>query len=166
MSEQWRAIPGYEGRYEVSDQGRVRSWLPYHHTPTPRILKPALTGDRANYLSVNLTGGGRRWKPKVHYLVLAAFVGPRPHGYQVRHLDGDPANNTVANLAWGTASENRWDTIRHGRHHELLKTHCPAGHPYDEQNTVIEGRRRRCRTCRSTQESAYRAARRLERVPA
>jgi hypothetical protein len=50
----------------------------------------------------------------VHTLVLNAFVGPRPAGHECRHLDGDPANNALTNLAWGTHAENYRDKVRHG----------------------------------------------------
>lgn len=50
----------------------------------------------------------------VHSLVLNAFVGPRPHGLLCRHMDGNPPNNNVSNLRWGTPTENQRDRIRHG----------------------------------------------------
>ena len=53
---------------------------------------------------------------RVHQLILEAFVGPRPKGYETRHLDGDPVNNHLANLCYGTHSENQQDSIRHGTH--------------------------------------------------
>jgi hypothetical protein len=85
----------------------------------------------------------------VHRLVLAAFVGPCPEGMEVRHLDGNPANTRLANLRYGTHSENELDKVRHGTHHEARKTHCNRGHEYTQDNT----RRRRdtgsreCLTC-------------------
>jgi len=68
----------------------------------------------------------------------------------VCHNDGDPHNNRVSNLRWGTASENALDAVRHGTHPEARKTHCRRNHPYDEYNTVhrpYAPHKRRCREC-------------------
>lgn len=66
------------------------------------------------HLKLNLgTGSGRsRW---VHRLVLQAFVGPPTEGQVARHLDGNPTNNALGNLAWGSPSENNADMVAHGR---------------------------------------------------
>lgn len=63
---------------------------------------------------VNLRRDGKPRPFAVHALVLEAFVGPRPEGMECRHLDGDPTNNALANLAWGTRAENIADKRRHG----------------------------------------------------
>src|SRR5215468_1964479 len=79
-----------------------------------RTLTPAI--DRKGYLRVHLrVPSGRSRTVKVHHLILKAFVGPRPAGCECRHLDGNPANNRVSNLCWGTPKENAQDTQRHGR---------------------------------------------------
>lgn len=57
---------------------------------------------------------GRRCNRKGHTLVLEAFVCPRPDGMLCRHLDGNPANNRLSNLCWGTIHENAADSIKHG----------------------------------------------------
>jgi hypothetical protein len=103
--EQWRPVPGFEGKYEVSDLGRVKSlrWTP------PRILRPGPSN--YGHLSVAL---GQRNTRMIHQLVLLAFVGPRPPGQEARHLDGDPANNRLDNLCWGTRGDNIRDAVRHG----------------------------------------------------
>lgn len=113
--EEWRPIPGYEGRYEVSSVGRVKSFAHCGGKTNrePRILKPGLAGAyKDKYLKVSL---GRNTYRSIHRLVLEAFVGPRPPGMQCRHLDGNTLNNTLGNLAWGTIEENIQDKIRHGR---------------------------------------------------
>jgi hypothetical protein len=80
--------------------------------------------------------------------VALAFLAPQPGTRVVRHLDGDPANNHVSNLAWGTQSENMKDTLQHGTNYWANRTHCPKGHPYEGDNLVIETNgHRRCRTC-------------------
>ncbi len=137
-SEQWRWVPGYEGLYEVSDQGRVYS----HHSK--HILKPA----RERYLYVNLVKDRRNKRFTVHKLVMLAFVGPRPEGLQVRHLDGKSYNCIRSNLAYGTVSENNYDRVRHGTHQEARKTHCIHGHEFTPENTAItRNGSRRCRAC-------------------
>lgn len=120
MSE-WRAVPGYEGSYEVSDEGEVRSvtrQVPYGRSGCTlykgRILKS--TKLRNGYLSVKLAIAGNTKTTYVHELVLRAFVGPRPYTEargEIRHLDGDKTNNRIANLKYGTIVENAADRIRH-----------------------------------------------------
>lgn len=113
MPEEWRPVVGYEGRYEVSSLGRVRSCTrvvafgSQKRTAVGRVLSPS-TAHR--YLSVNLSRRPRR----VHLLVLEAFVGLRPQGMVARHLNGDPTDNRIANLAWGTRKENSADMVGHG----------------------------------------------------
>jgi hypothetical protein len=106
VNEEWRS---FDGDYEVSSFGRVRS-RPRRRTKGG-ILRLHL--NRYGYPEVKL--GGKR-TTLVHVMVATAFLGPRPAGKEVRHLDGDPTNNRPENLAWGTHLENVHDTIRHGRH--------------------------------------------------
>jgi hypothetical protein len=117
--EIWRAIPGYDGLYEVSDAGRVRSLdRPVRHrlggvfTRRGRLLRPCVTS--AGYHQVTLTVGGFWVTRVVHKLVVAAFIGPRAPGMVTRHLDGDKTNNRTSNLAYGTSQENSDDMQRHG----------------------------------------------------
>lgn len=157
--ERWLPIPGYEGRYDVSDAGRVRSWLAWQGRPVPRLLTP--TSDASGYLGVKLDGRKGRTS-RVHRVVCEAFMGPRPEGFVTRHLNGDRHDNRLANLAYGTNSENMLDSVRHGTHRQAGTTHCPKGHPYSEGNTYT-GRRgngetfRACRTCRNAFKRAARA---------
>lgn len=150
--ERWLPVPGYEGLYEVSDQGHVRS-VPRHGT-RGGALRPWL--DRKGYAMVRLYRGARQKGLSTHRLVLLAFVGPPGPGQQCRHLDGDSSNNRLANLAWGTRSENARDRVRHGTHQEAAKAACPAGHAYyrDSQGW------RRCRTCQREWQAAYRQRKR------
>lgn len=112
--ERWLPVVGWEGWYEVSDLGRVRRVAPSRgRKPVDGVLK--LTIGYTGYPQVCLTCPGRKQRAhKVHNLVLAAFVGPRPHGMEARHLNGDPLDAGLTNLAWGTPTENQADKILHG----------------------------------------------------
>lgn len=152
--EEWRPIRGYEGAYEVSNHGRVRSldhiisYANGHDRPTKgRVLTPWIT---RRYLTVRLGAGRRTY---VHTFVCEAFHGPRPEPeWQVRHLNGDCLDNRAENLAWGTCSENHLDKRAHGTAKPTPKAECVNGHPFDEANTRwgknMDGSpRRHCRAC-------------------
>jgi len=115
---------------------------------------------------VKLSKDGSSRAGKVHRLVLLTFVGPPPEGCEGCHNDGNPANNDLTNLRWGTRSDNLYDRVRHGVHHQAVKTHCPQDHPYDAVNTyVTSDGRRMCRSClaaRNRARSEQRNARRRE----
>ena len=115
MRRQWRAVPGYVGAYEVSNDGLVRSVsriLCDGRFWRGRILKPR--PDRQGYLEVNLNQDSVTSMRKVHRLVLETFVGECPDDMECRHLDGDAANNWLTNLCWGTSAENKSDMVGHG----------------------------------------------------
>lgn len=149
-TEQWRPIPGCEGYYEVSDQGRLRSLrrtLPNGRTVGGRILCTSSI-DGGGYICNRLgdgMGGGRTWKR--HALVLSAFVGPRPSGAVGRHLNGNRMDNRLANLAWGTSSQNQRDTVEHGMHAKSNRTHCPRGHTLGMPNNVASEEQKNHRAC-------------------
>lgn len=157
MSEQWRPVVGFPD-YSVSDRGRVVSYK----RPTPRVMRTRVHED--GYLLLSLSRAGQKSTHKVHRLVAEAFIGPRPGGQVTRHLDGNPANNVVSNLAYGTPSENTLDAVQHGTHTTARRTTCPQGHEYDEANTYRWGGMRYCRLCqratnvRSRERRALRAA--------
>lgn len=111
-AERWLPVVGYEGRYEVSDHGRVRNVRKTKRGPAGRLLKAGPGAQR--YPVVTLSANGHRKAVTVHRLVLAAFVGPCPDGWHGRHLDGGRTNNRLDNLAWGTPQQNSDDTKRHG----------------------------------------------------
>ena len=106
MQEVWKAIPSYEGRYEVSDQGRVRSFC---RDLQGHILKPGRMS--SGHLSVAL---GRNNSQCVHKLVLLTFIGAAPVRHECLHINGIPSDNRLCNLRWGTRSENILDAVRHG----------------------------------------------------
>lgn len=112
MNEQWRPVPGYEQFYDVSSLGRVRS----RHSIPFRILKPYINAD--GYAVVGLYGRGPHrnggYKRRVHQLVAEAFLYKSLGAVEVRHLDGNPQNNVVTNLKWGSYRDNREDSRKHG----------------------------------------------------
>lgn len=144
----WRPVPGFPG-YSVSDDGQVMG-------KRGRVLNPCVT--HGGHLRVNLYTNGKPQAVFVHILVLLAFSGPRPEGQDCRHLNGVATDNRVANLKWGTKSENTLDKVAHGKHPHASKTECPAGHQYSPENTYIEpGRQRRnCRTCHREAQARWR----------
>lgn len=156
--ERWLAVPGYEGRYEVSDRGAVRSLLTWRGQRSRFIgwLTPS------GYHMVRLAAeSGASEKVMVHHLVLAAFVGERPPHLEVRHLDGCKTNNALDNLAYGTRSENQKDNVRLGVHPNTVKTACPQGHPFDALNTYLHPNgSRRCRACHRMSQRQYKKQRR------
>lgn len=110
--EEWRAVPGYEGLYQVSSLGRVES-LP-RKTTKGGIRK--LRTDKRGYQWVALSKDGIVRSFTVHELVALAFFGPRPAwATDIRHLDGNPSNNRASNLIYGDHSQNATDMTRHGR---------------------------------------------------
>lgn len=110
----WKPVVGFESFYEVSDDGRVRN----------RMSKKELGILWANgYPKVRLQGlMGKRRVAKIGVLVLEAFRGPRPPGYDLRHFPiRDPTCNYVENLSWSTRSENRRDQGVHGTPQRVRK---------------------------------------------
>lgn len=93
--EQWKAIKGYEGLYQVSNTGKVRS-LNYKCSGKIKELSPGDNG--LGYLQVNLYKEGKCKRFKVHRLVVQAFIGEIPKGLVVNHKDENPQNNNVDNL--------------------------------------------------------------------
>lgn len=122
--EEWRPVVGYEGFYEVSSLGRVRS-LPrivfqngnsmhlVKRNVSGRILKSA-NSNKMKHQAVLLCALGGRKNSLVHRLVLEAFVGPCPDGMECCHNNGDGSDNRVENLRWDTRKSNHRDSMRHG----------------------------------------------------
>lgn len=101
--EEWRDVVGYEGVYQVSDQGNVRS-LNYHGEHRIAILKNRL--NRSGYYEVALCKNNTMKPFKVHRLVAIAFI-PNPHNLPcVNHKDENKLNNRVDNLEWCTHKYN------------------------------------------------------------
>jgi hypothetical protein len=151
---QWRPIPGFPN-YQVSSLGQV--WSRARAMSRGGILAGGF--DDAGYPKVTLMGGGQQATRTTHSLVALAFLGPKPDGLEVRHLDGNYGNPALTNLVYGTKSENALDAVAHGTNFNRNKDRCPQGHPYDEENTYVppsKPRSRLCRACKSTRAARYR----------
>lgn len=127
--ELWRDIPGYEGAYQASSLGRIRSLprvIPMHDSirqiayarSCPGIILKQTVCDRAGHVSVHL-GKYCRGIP-VHQLVMLAFHGYPSPGMEAMHLNGNPKDNRPENLRYGTHSENMIDMYRLGKGHLKL----------------------------------------------
>lgn len=109
--EEWRPIPGRPG-FEASSHGRVKRCARVVHVPET-IYKGS--PNRKGYLTTVFSLDGKHASVRVHDEVAKAFLGRRPEGMVIRHLDGDPQNNRPENLRYGTHLENMADRDRHGR---------------------------------------------------
>lgn len=153
-NERWLPVVGYEGRYEVSDQGRVRSverWVEYRSGRSrvhPSVLLSPAVSNRYGHLAVNLWKRNQGRSSKVHSLVAEAFLGPRPPGMEVRHGPGGKHDNRLANLSYGTYQENREDMKRDGTAPRRgKKTRCKRNHPLEAPNLVESRLAQGYRTC-------------------
>lgn len=117
VHEEWRPVKGYEGQYEVSSLGRVRSLdRTVVRNGKERQLKSRILG--CNVTSKNSPGyptvGLNHRTAYVHHLVLEAFAGPRPPRHEACHCNGIRTDNRAANLRWDTPSANQNDRVTHG----------------------------------------------------
>jgi HNH endonuclease/NUMOD4 motif len=155
--EQWRAVVGYDGYYEVSDHGSVRG-LDRRITDSrgrvlhiqARILSMPVH-PKLGYCQVRLHKADKGRTACVNVLVLEAFRGPRPApGMHCCHGDGNPTNNHISNLRWGTCAENHADWRRHKRERLNNEFHCKRTHPLKAPNlrrTYADPTHLRCLAC-------------------
>ncbi len=137
FKEIWKPIAGYDGMYEVSSLGRVRS---YHGNHQPRRVEPRVLvqGNLRGYRFVNLPRLDRegRYCPLVHRLVAEAFIGPPPTPEAtVNHKDYDKANNRFGNLEWMSQADN----VRHSKD-VIPHARGEANHSKLTENQVIHMR--------------------------
>ncbi len=99
MAEQWRDVIGYDGIYQVSDQGQVRN------TQTSKVLQPVRMKNGRLY--VTLSSSGFQRKCTVQSLVASSFLGECPPDHEIGHRDGDYTRNDVSNLQYVTRRENQ-----------------------------------------------------------
>jgi len=156
VHDMWAPVrePGYEDFYEASDDGQVRSVERTIHQRNGKIrtfpsvvLKPILQPTNG-YFHVSLQKHGRIKQLRLHRIILNAFEPEPEGGADALHRDDVKSNNRLSNLYWGNPSLNGHDAVRNGRHPEASKTHCPQGHPFDENNTYYAPNGGRgCRQC-------------------
>lgn len=150
---EWKPAADRGAHYEVSDSGLVRF-------AGGRELKQST--DRDGYRKVSLYRGGKPRQWLVHRLVLITFTGNPPVGHEVLHRDGNPENNRLSNLRWGTRAENIRDQVGHGTHINGGKSRCHMGHPFDSANTYFKSDgARQCRTCQRAAVARYKARKAL-----
>ncbi len=155
VDELWAPIKGYEGHYEISTDGRVRSIdrvtkdrNGHNRRRAGRLLSQQI--NQNGYPTVGLKLEGQRRSFLVHRLVALTFIpNDNPDADQVCHNDGDPANAHVENLRWDTKSGNELDKNAHGTMHQRKRTHCPHGHPLEAPNLALFAVRRGHRVCRA-----------------
>lgn len=115
--EEWKWIEGYEGQYQISNKGRVKSFK----KKEPKILTPKKDG-RGYYLMICLRKNGKDKYCLIHRLVAQAFIPNPKNKEQVNHIDGNKKNNCVENLEWNTPTEN----INHALDNGLMSTRRPV----------------------------------------
>ena len=138
MNEIWKDIDGYEGLYQVSNLGQVKSIRDKYGNYREKILKQGKRKD--GYLYVNLYKEGKRKYNLVHRLVANAFI-PNPNGYTcVNHKDENPLNNCVSNLEWCTHKYNINYGSRTTKAAEKLTNRQDLSkqvYQYDKQGTLV-----------------------------
>ena len=107
MIEIWKDIKGYEGKYQISNSGKVKS-INYHRGNSSRLLIPRCSTKNGNelYLYVVLCKNSKVHTYKIHRLVAEYFVPNVDNKPYVNHKDGNKHNNNVENLEWVTPLEN------------------------------------------------------------
>ena len=124
-------VVGYEGLYEVGKDGSVWS-LNYLRTGQRKELRP-VSSHKYGYLQVVLSKDGKKKTCRVHQLVLNAYL-PKPSAELVAmHLDSEPTNNRLKNLAWGSYTENNNDP-----HHKALQSLVHTNHPATSTSVLCE----------------------------
>ena len=131
MQEEWRAIDGTNGRYEVSNTGKIRS-MNYKRTGTVRELLPAK--DKKGYFRTAIVINGKPKTIKVHREIAKAFI-PNPCNLpQINHKDGNKTNNNVSNLEWITNVDNAHHAIKNGL---FVNSYTAAKKANDERKKPI-----------------------------
>ena len=111
--EIWKDIEGYEGKYQVSSWGRVKS-LNYNHTGKEQCIKPE--ANNKGYFQVALCKNGKVQRPYVHRLVASAFLSNPNNLSEINHKDENPKNNCVSNIEWISHKDN----CRYGTRNERI----------------------------------------------
>lgn len=151
--ERWLPVAGFEGVYEVSDLGRVRSLDRLESMSSGRTRQrygKLVRGTQDDYRIVHLRSRGCARNVRVHRLVLETFVGPCPDKHEGCHNDGNRTNNALSNLRWDTRSANMRDAVKHGTHPYASRSHCKRGHALKGANLIpakLKNGQRECWSC-------------------
>jgi hypothetical protein len=160
-------VIGYEGLYEVSDHGRVRSldrvitcksrWGgTLSRTVLGKMLQTYSRSDIAPYLCVTLCKDGVHTQRDVHVLVLEAFEGPCMPGFEGCHNNDVGYDNRRENLRWDTHQANMSERAAF-EHYNTRKTSCKYGHDFTPTNTIsLPNGTRQCRECTNRRTREYR----------
>lgn len=113
MDERWKEVKHYDGLYEVSDMGNIRSYPGKRGAHWGRVREMAPYGrNQGQYYSVTLVHEGFKNTMVLHRLILEAFKGPCPEGYKARHVNGNKYDNRVDNLRWVATRQTLRDEER------------------------------------------------------
>jgi len=164
MDEQWRPVVGYEGFYEVSNLGAIRSvprWVRtkgdarQHRPGRVLVQKPQGRG----YMKVSLSAHGVVTCALVHRVVCSAWHGVQ-EGMDAAHINGIKTDNRTENLYWATRSENIRDQVRHNTHQYASRDRCTSGHEYTPETTAYypSYKGRYCKTCSQIRSSNRKAS--------
>lgn len=135
MIEEWKDIPGYEGLYRVSSEGKIKR-LPsivtrvLHGKEIQQRVPEKQLSTNGTYPGLSICKDGIPKRIYVHHVVADVFLGPRPEGMQVCHNDGNPKNPSLNNLRYDTPVGNAEDRHLHGTH--AKGEHNPVN-KYDEE---------------------------------
>ena len=136
MEEVWKDVKGYEGYYQVSNLGNIKSLeriiensgtLTGYYKVKERILKPRENKNRNGYYELSLRKDGKEKRFKVHRLVACAFIENPYNKPEVNHIDGNKSNNCVSNLEWTTSKENKehaWNMGLNNSNHKKKPIKC------------------------------------------
>ena len=112
MNEEWKWIKGYEGLYQISNMGRLKS---FHRNKTDGEIR-SVKNSKGWYLTMPLRGNNARRTERIHVLVAKHFIGDIPKGYHVHHKDGNKQNNRVDNLEIISPKDHNLETLKQHPH--------------------------------------------------
>jgi hypothetical protein len=141
MEEIWKDIPSFEGRYQVSSNGRVKSLGRFISNKYNSYYKEGKilsnSTDKDGYKFIIIRQGGIHKNLRINRIVLMAFVRMPVEKELAMHLDDNPANNALSNLMWGTSSMNALDAYAKGRRKSCIPGLGRKGKLHKRARTII-----------------------------